>query len=1170
MATNDNDLAWILIPEDKICESIKMQQNNSKLNILAIGTTRTRMLLITNDYYVYDLPVDSMDTVNNKLNLLEMPKPITEKYPHLYQDKRFQYMKSSNLIYTSFIMTDANSEWICITTWTKQTMKRGVNYDMKNAITYYGWKILEVKEMIIISTTEQCKLYGIKINGNLKIADVKCEERDSKIIRHVEYLGTDELINSLCYHKTDTQMITIEYDECGSKNPVQWPILNGFVAGRKFYLLGKHFIYIFSEDAYYKKGQPYPVTKLDYNSFINCISTIQPKSSKIISYPLLNKILNWITITIIILSLILMQIWFSIIGTFCRRRHRGRSATTTTTTTVTDKPSSSSSSSSVLQQQPQEKTECSKILPMSSAYCSSYPMTDVKSIRSTSQQQQVPFSCIQNTTKLNTSVDGGGGGGVGGNSSCNGGALESGISSTDISSSSLSKICESIRKRDGNKLNIFAIGTTQTRLLLITNDLYVYDLPIKTMDTNIDVLNFYIKSDTMAEKYPILYRNETFQKLMKQNQIYNSFIMTDANSEWICMTTKQTESIVNGINYDLKHSHVYDGWTIIKGNVEIADMLCEEVNYVNRQHDDMLRVSPFLKLCYDKTDREKIISEKFQCQSGNPVQWPILKGFLVGGKFYLFGEHFIYIITENVFVHRNHPYPVTKIDYNSFFNCPGTIQPIPSKIMSYSCNRRRSTTTNVTDRPPSSSLSKQQDKSKCSSSSLKEQSKNPSTKILSTPSFSFSSSSKADIKSLEPKSQQQQQQQSSKPQNVTKLERKISTTMISRCSSGSSIGGGGFSSSTSEIGSRISSNNLSSSSVGNCSTNDSRLKDGKNSIAPSSTSSLHDKTKSKKYDDDNKMTTTAQPKDETCETLHNHNGAKLNILAVGRTPTRMLLITMDFYVYDVPIDSIDTAINKLYLRTKPIPMSEKYPVLFNDQRFQQIKDVIFNSFIMTDADSEWICITTKSSETRYSGINYDIKDPNVYYGWKFFDYWREVLISTIETCIYYALRHNQGNLEITRYQCRGGDRIRTRPRIIRLMSFRPICFDSTGQKITVERHRCRSANPVRWPVLKGFTDGGKFYLFGQYYIYIFDENVFREQGSSYPVTKRSYDSFFNCAGYIPAGQVSRSRAVSCTTAVSGRSMPATVRTGFNHRASSNNPSNRFKSLTPRIQSSRNR
>ena len=134
-----------------------------------------------------------------------------------------------------------------------------------------------------------------------------------------------------------------------------------------------------------------------------------------------------------------MQIWFSIIGTFCRSRHRGRSATTTTTTTVTDKPPSSSSSSSMLQQQPQEKTECSKILPMSSAYCSSYPMTDVKSIRSTSQQQQVPFSCIQNTTKLNTSVDGGGGG-IGGNSSCNGGgssttALESGISSTDISSS---------------------------------------------------------------------------------------------------------------------------------------------------------------------------------------------------------------------------------------------------------------------------------------------------------------------------------------------------------------------------------------------------------------------------------------------------------------------------------------------------------------------------------------------------------------------------------------------------------------------------------------------------------------------------------------------------------------------------------------------------------------
>ena len=267
---------------------------------------------------------------------------------------------------------------------------------------------------------------------------------------------------------------------------------------------------------------------------------------------------------------------------------------------------------------------------------------------------------------------------------------------------------------------------------------------------------------------------------------------------------------------------------------------------------------------------------------------------------------------------------------------------------------------------------------------------------------------------------------------------------------------------------------------------------------------------------------------ETCETLHNHNGAKLNILAVGRTPTRMLLITMDFYVYDVPIDSIDTAINKLYLRTKPIPMSEKYPVLFNDQRFQQIKDVIFNSFIMTDADSEWICITTRRSETYYHGINYNILHPFVFQGWVFNFQWKEVLISRIEICLFYGLRHNnQGNLEMASYKCYHSNHVRNGNSIGLAKGYRSICFDSTGQKISIENDGCQSGNPVRWPVLKGFTDGGKFYLFGEYYIYIFDENIFNEEGSSYPVKNRSYDSFFNCGGYIPSGQVSRSRKLMC-------------------------------------------
>ncbi|OTF78211.1 hypothetical protein BLA29_009562 [Euroglyphus maynei] len=235
----------------------------------------------------------------------------------------------------------------------------------------------------------------------------------------------------------------------------------------------------------------------------------------------------------------------------------------------------------------------------------------------------------------------------------------------------------------------------------------------------------------------------------------------------------------------------------------------------------------------------------------------------------------------------------------------------------------------------------------------------------------------------------------------------------------------------------------------------------------------------------------------------------------------MLLITKDFYVYDVPIGSIDTAINKLYLRTKPIPLSEKYPILYQNKNFQYIKNRIFNAFIMTDINSEWICITTWYTRDAIRGINYAIDTSEVYRGWGFEGDIPEVLISTDEICVYYSLRrHEDYSLHLNTYKCEGND-IRNHQYIDPQNNYQfAICHaDDTNTNITIEWNYCKSGNPVRWPVLKGFVTDGKFYLFGEYYIYIFDENVFHKQGVPYQVKNRSYNYFFNCAGIIPPGQV---------------------------------------------------
>ena len=99
------------------------------------------------------------------------------------------------------------------------------------------------------------------------------------------------------------------------------------------------------------------------------------------------------------------------------------------------------------------------------------------------------------------------------------------------------------------------------------------------------------------------------------------------------------------------------------------------------------------------------------------------------------------------------------------------------------------------------------------------------------------------------------------------------------------------------------------------------------------------------YQTDNEMTATATQKDvsiiyydyiryanfktfitkQICESLKNTNGTECNMVAIGTTSKRLLLITMNHYVYDVPINSLDgPMINYTFQPNKyPLPHNNK-------------------------------------------------------------------------------------------------------------------------------------------------------------------------------------------------------------------------------------------------------
>uniref|UniRef100_A0A6P6Y4C4 Uncharacterized protein LOC113794412 n=1 Tax=Dermatophagoides pteronyssinus TaxID=6956 RepID=A0A6P6Y4C4_DERPT len=108
----------------------------------------------------------------------------------------------------------------------------------------------------------------------------------------------------------------------------------------------------------------------------------------------------------------------------------------------------------------------------------------------------------------------------------------------------------------------------------------------------------------------------------------------------------------------------------------------------------------------------------------------------------------------------------------------------------------------------------------------------------------------------------------------------------------------------------------------------------------------------------NEVITPATQKDQICQSLKYHNSTEFDILVIGTTSKRLLLMTNNYYVYDVPIGSLDGAHNKLYLPTKAIQLMDKYPILFNSQMFGQFKKMqtINNAFIINDGKNDWISL----------------------------------------------------------------------------------------------------------------------------------------------------------------------------------------------------------------------
>lgn len=244
---------------------------------------------------------------------------------------------------------------------------------------------------------------------------------------------------------------------------------------------------------------------------------------------------------------------------------------------------------------------------------------------------------------------------------------------------------------------------------------------------------------------------------------------------------------------------------------------------------------------------------------------------------------------------------------------------------------------------------------------------------------------------------------------------------------------------------------------------------------------------------------------------------RLAVLLAGLTSKRFLLITKSFYVYDLPRSSIENVFSELNMDAKPVPLSDKYPVLYKDVTFQKFvanPDLIFNSFTIFDGVGEYLSFTIKNSDRNNDpnlrGIVYDINDNKVLKGYTYNMDYPQVLLSLDTEKTFYALRNKNG-LEINLYQLTSQVISDNVNQINEMGGWTPVCLDSTGKTIFIANDSS-GCDKAQWPILNGFVNQKYFYLFGDTYIFVFDADIYKSPGSKSKLTQLTYVDFFLCNG----------------------------------------------------------
>lgn len=240
-----------------------------------IGLLKSRFILISSTYAVFDMSPSVVDNVNHKVYLSDS-LPLEKAYPTLGEKKNHDasgFFGDGHLVHKRLAVTDETGEYLYAES---EQLKRGMlydfgkktvdEYDIKDEMTNGGYPL------ITLSSVEVLHFYAIyfssKSDASGQLLLGRFAERNT--LRESTTLQQQGDTFHLCLVGTTGDQIKLSKESCAD-GTADWSPVGGFADKYNFYVLATNrTVMVFPTSAIGDAGTPVRVTKVRYEDFFVC------------------------------------------------------------------------------------------------------------------------------------------------------------------------------------------------------------------------------------------------------------------------------------------------------------------------------------------------------------------------------------------------------------------------------------------------------------------------------------------------------------------------------------------------------------------------------------------------------------------------------------------------------------------------------------------------------------------------------------------------------------------------------------------------------------------------------------------------------------------------------------------------------------------------------------